>query len=103
VYAELLSPGAQPWPLLLDAGSARGTCAFVKTPHRHDVFVCRLYKRRVTELHSLRGFRAAIPNPKERSMTKISIKHGLEVVEGHPYGNLNGALRSWRATEEQSR
>jgi hypothetical protein len=51
----------------------------------------------------LRGFRAAIPNPKERSMTKISIKHGFEVVEGHPYGNLNGALRSWRATEEQSR
>jgi DNA-binding CsgD family transcriptional regulator len=39
VYAELLSPGAQPWPLLLDAASARSPCAFVKTPYRRDVFV----------------------------------------------------------------
>jgi hypothetical protein len=51
----------------------------------------------------LRGFHGAIPNPKERSMTKISIKHGLEVVDSQPYGNLNGVLRSWSATEEQSR
>jgi hypothetical protein len=52
---------------------------------------------------ALRGFHGAIPNPKERSMTKISIKHGLEVVDSQPYGNLNGVLRSWSATEEQSR
>jgi hypothetical protein len=67
------------------------------------VFFCRPCKRRVAELRSLRGFHGAIPNRKEKSMTKISIEHGLEVVDSQPYGNLNGVLRSWSATEEQSR